>query len=231
MTDPLDTEIRKVMGTLSDRAPMPPTLSEIARRSRAPKRLRGARRRWVAAVATVATACAVAVGVARLDEGSSTRVVTAGPPVTLSVPDVGLDTLVVSYVPPGFVLADDTTGPASDAGGPESAPPPTSSLRRTQRYSITTSGAAPTTAVIYVTVTLTPGVAQTPEGVARLVQNATTITVNGGPGVLGVQPGGTGGGAEIRWVVSPHVVVAIFSRGGLDVGELRQLADGIELTR
>lgn len=228
MTDPLDTEIRKVMGKLSERAPMPPTLGEIVRRG-SPRRSRGGFRRW-AALATAAAVCAVAVGLVRLNEGGdSARLVTAGPPPTVSGPDVRPETLEVSYVPAGFLLADDTTEPASTGPGVDSAPTSSSAVRRTQRYSDSSLESVPATAAIYVTVTVTPELVQTPAGVAGLVHDGAPIAVNGRSAVIGIQEGGNAGGVEIRWVVSPHVVVAIYSRGGVDVAELRRMAEGIQL--
>jgi hypothetical protein len=99
VTDPLDTEIRRLMGELSQRAPLAPTTEELGRRPQHRRqRAHGAR-----AVALAALLMTV-VGVATLrlsDDGSSTRVATGTVPSSQAAGGQG-------GLPPDVALPDPT---------------------------------------------------------------------------------------------------------------------------
>jgi hypothetical protein len=82
-------------------------------------------------------------------------------------------------------------------------------------------------AVIYVRASFTPGHRTTLFELSESVRNPVETNVHGKPAVLGLPSEGASGLVELRWVESPHVVVAITARGAVDESEVRAMAEGV----
>lgn len=241
MTDALDTEIRRVMGELWQRASIAPTADELRGRERRGGEPRAhGRRARTATWATVAIGAVVAVAVVlpRLSDRSATELATGGPVTSVATgsTDVRLDDLVVSHVPVGFTLQDDQTEniPASlvEAEGPvpgskTMVPQGSSGARRTQRYNRGDAQSRSGMAVIYVRVSFNPGRVMTIADLSHAVPNPVKATVHGKPAILSLPAEGVGGLVSLRWAESPRVVVELTARGAVEESEVRAMAEGI----
>lgn len=239
MTDALDTEIRRVMGELWQRAPIAPTAEELRGqelRGREPRR--HGRRVRAGTWAMVAVGTVVAVVLPRVSDRSATELATGGPVTSVATgsTDVRLDDLVVSHVPRGFTVQDDQTEniPASlvEADGPvpgskTMVPQGSSGARRTQRYNRGDAQARSGMAVIYVRVSFTPDRMMTISELSHAIPNPVETTVHGKPAVLSLPAEGVSGLVSVRWAESPHVVVELTARGAVEEREVRAMAEGI----
>ena len=119
MTDPLDGELRRITAQLSESAPMAPSAEELRSRPSPAGRRRAVIVPMIALVAVLASVLAGLALLAGSDE-RPTEVATEGR--ASGSADVHLDNLVVTYVPPGFKLEDDSTKsiPASFIPDPQS---------------------------------------------------------------------------------------------------------------
>jgi hypothetical protein len=228
MTDPLDGELRRITAQLSECAPMAPSVEELRSRP-SPARRRSPRIVPIVALTAILASVLTALALLPGSDDRPTEVATEGR--ASGSADVDLDNLVVTYVPPGFRLEDDSTEsiPASFIPDPQSTdrivPQGTAGTQRTQRYN---RGNAPgTRAVIYLRAFHTPDRVQTTENLMTQVRGAQPATVSGKPAVIGLPEEGQGSSVDIRWVESPHVVVILTARGPIDAEEVRRMADTV----
>ena len=92
MTDPLDTEIRRLMGELWQQAPLPPTAEKLRHRRPSHARRVPPRRAWIAApVAMISVLAVILVSLGNREP--STQVATQGAPTSsvAGAPDLGGD--------------------------------------------------------------------------------------------------------------------------------------------
>ncbi len=227
MSDRRAGELRRMMGRLSELAPMAPEPEEL--RDREPSRRQPSTHRamWPILCATVALVGLVAV-LAPIRADHQTKVASGVAPRPV---DVRLEDLAVTYVPQGFTLENDRTEsvPVSVEPDPQSpargVPRGSAGTIRTQRYG---RGDAPgRRAVVYVMVLLRPDRIGTLNELEEQVEDARPTRVGEKAAVLSVPEPGTSGGIQIRWVESPHVVVMLSSRGAVSADEVRQMAEGV----
>lgn len=231
MTDPVEGQLRGMMGRLSELAPMAPAPEELCARERPSRQSSRRHLTWLTLAAVVAVV-GVAVTLAPIGNERSTKVATdgaGGGPI-----DVRLEDLVVSYVPEGFTLEDDRTEsiPASVVPDPQApgrgVPQGSAGTMRTQRYN---RGDAPGgRAVVYVSVVLRPDL-QTLADLESQLPNPQPTSVGQNQAVLSVQEQGASGLIQFRWVQSPHVVVMLTGRGPVSTDEVRGMAEGVRFDR